>query len=217
MEVAPFPVMPDKLVIIAIVFAVLSLGFLIGGVTAIRKRRFTASALGIVITLCFLAFSALFATISVSTRGYRALTREEVAATVAVDRISPARFSARFTFADGREQSFTLAGEELYVDAHILKWTPLANALGLHTAYELDRVGGRYIRVKDEQTRRRTVYTLAAEKPMDMYDLRSRFPLFKPLVDAEYGSATFIAVENRAEFQVCVSTTGLLIRRLPGS
>jgi hypothetical protein len=216
-KLRPSGVMPDKLIIVALVFAALSVGFLIGGVAAARKRRFMGSAFGIVLTLLFLALSALFATISISTQGYRALTREEVAATVVVDRLAPTRFSAEFTFADGRTQSFTLAGDEFYVDAHILKWKPLANVLGLHTAYELDRVAGRYTKVEDEQSMRRTVYPLAEEKALDMYDLRARFPLFKPLVDTEYGSATFIAVQDRAEFEVRVSTTGLLIRKVEGT
>lgn len=208
--------MPGKLVIIAAIFAALSLGFLVAAMASVRKRRFVGGALGIVLTLLFLALSALSATISVSTQGYRALTREDVAATVVVDRLTPQRFSVRFTFADGRERAFTLAGDEFYVDAHILKWKPVANVVGLHTAYELDRVAGRYTRVEDEQSMRRTVYPLGEEKPIDMFDLRSRFPVFKPLVDTEYGSATFIAVEDWAKFEVRVSTTGLLIRKVEG-
>lgn len=208
--------MPGKLVITAIVFAALAVGFLIMAVASVRKRRFGGSAFGIVLTLLFLSLSALSGTISLSTQGYRALTREDLAATVVVDRLSPQRFSARFTFADGREQAFTLAGDEFYVDAHILKWKPIANILGLRTAYELDRVAGRYATVEDEQSMHRTVYPLGEEKVMDMYELRARFPFFKPLVDTEYGSATFIAVKDRATFEVRVSTTGLLIRKVEG-
>lgn len=209
--------MPSALVIVAIVFGALSLVFLIGGIAAARKRRLMGSAFGIVLALLFLSLSALCATITVATQGYRALTREEVAARVIVSRLTPTRFSARFTFADGREQHFTLAGDEFYVDAHILKWKPVANFMGLHTAYELDRVAGRYVKVEDEQSLRRTVYPLAEEKTLDMYDLRTRFPVFKPLVDAEYGSATFIPVKDWAEFEVRVSTTGLLIRKIDGA
>jgi hypothetical protein len=35
------------------------------------------------------------------------------------------------------------------------------------------------------------------------------------VVDAEYGSATFIAADRPALFEVRVSTTGLLIREVP--
>ncbi len=208
--------MPSTLVIVAIVFAALSLGLLIASLSAGRRGRAVGAVFGMLAALLFLALSALCATITLATQGYRALTREEVAARVTVNRLTPNRFSARFAFADGREEVFTLAGDEFYVDAHILKWKPVVNVLGLHTVYELDRVAGRYIKVEDEQSLRRTVYPLAHEKPLDMYDLRSRFALFSPLVDAEYGSATFIAVKDWAEFEVRVSTTGLLIRKVDG-
>jgi len=47
---------------------------------------------------------------------------------------------------------------------------------------------------------------------VDMFYLRRRFEILKPLVDAEYGSATFINSNRAEEFEVMVSTTGLLIR-----
>jgi len=161
-----------------------------------------------------LSLAALSGTVSVATQGYHALTREEVAAAVKTEPISPGRFQARFHFPDGREAVFSLNGDELYVDAHILKWKPIANYFGLHTSYELDRVAGRYARLEDEQTKARTVFSLSQKKPLDMFTLRRRFPLLEPLLDAEYGSATFIAASKPAEFEVRVSTTGLLIRKM---
>jgi hypothetical protein len=46
-----------------------------------------------------------------------------------------------------------------------------------------------------------------------MFDLRRRFALLTPLLDTEYGSATFINSNSAEEFKVMVSTTGLLIRK----
>jgi hypothetical protein len=161
-----------------------------------------------------LSLAALSGTISVATQGYRALTREDVAAVVKTEPIDPSRFQARFHFPDGREAVFSLNGDELYVDAHILKWKPIANYFGLHTSYELDRVAGRYTKLEDEQRKARTVFSLSQKKPVDMFALRRRFPLLKPLLDAEYGSATFITSNKAADFEVRVSTTGLLIRKV---
>ncbi len=115
---------------------------------------------------------------------------------------------------DGSEKTFLLAGDQLYVDAHILKWKPLANIFGLHTSYELDRVAGRYALLSDETTKPHTVYSLSEDKPVNMFDLRKRFALLNPLLDAEYGSATFINTNSVEEFRVLVSTTGLLIRKV---
>jgi hypothetical protein len=93
-----------------------------------------------------------------------------------------------------------------------LKWNPMANVLGLHTAYELDRVAGRYDDMAQERSRNRTVYSLVQDKPVDLFGIRRRYAFLAPLLDAEYGSGTFVPVTRPAEFEVRVSTTGLLIR-----
>ena len=207
--------MPSLLSIVAILFGILSLAFFVAGVRASRNRRVFGMMANVTLALLFFAMSALLATVSIATQGYRALTREEEAAVVRTVPLGRGRFIARFRFPDGRETEYHLAGDELYVDAHILKWKSIANLLGLHTAYELDRVSGRYAKLEDEQSGPRTVFSLAQEKPLDMFGLRRKYPILRSLVDAEYGSATFIAADHPVEYSVLVSTTGLLIRRLP--
>ena len=205
--------MPSLLTFVAILFGILSLGFFVAGIRALRQRRIMGSMANTTLSLLFFSVSALLATISIATQGYRALTREEVAAVVRTVPLGPGRFIARFSFPDGRQEEYHLAGDELYVDAHILKWKSIANLLGLHTAYELDRVSGRYATLDDEQTKERTVFSLARNKPIDMFGLRRKYPILRPLVDAEYGSATFIPAHHPVEYRVMVSTTGLLIRQ----
>ena len=108
-----------------------------------------------------------------------------------------------------------LAGDDLYVDAHILKWKPIVNILGMHTDYELDRVAGRYADIADERTKARTIFPLTHEKPLNMFSLRQRYRFLEPLVDAEYGSASFVTADRPAELELRISTTGLLIRTVP--
>lgn len=182
------------------------------GVYQLRRGRWLGSTVTMLIGALMLACAALAATLAVGTRGYQALTREVTAASVTVAPAGARRFTARMRFPDGTEREFQLAGDELYVDAHVLKWKPLANLLGLHTDYELARIAGRYADVDSERIAERTVFALSTPKPVDLFTLRRRFPLLRPLVDAEYGSATFISVDRVARFDVRVSTTGLLIR-----
>src|SRR5229473_2931714 len=99
-------------------------------------------------------------------------------------------------------------------DAHILKWHPWVNILGLHTAYELDRVTGRYRDVTEERTKPHTAYALARPTPVDLFAIARR-RLLGPLVDAEYGSAAFVPAATHAEYEVRVSTSGLLMRQVP--
>jgi hypothetical protein len=208
--------MESWLLIAALLLAGASLAFLIIGLLALRSRRVLGAVSGALLALLLLSVAGLLATLAVATQGYRALTFEEVAATVTIVPEAPQRFSATFRFPDGREERFTLGGDELYVDAHILKWKPIVNVLGLHTAYELDRVAGRYRLLTDENTKPRTVFSLAQPKPLDLFDLRRRYALLGPLLDAEYGSATFIDAARPAELELRVSTSGLLIRPAPG-
>ncbi len=183
------------------------------GVRARLGGRLFRSAVGCISGVALLVTAALCSTIALGVQGYRALTHEHVAVFVDVAPTGPQSFEAVFQFPDGRRARFRLLGDEVYVDAHILKWRPIANLLGLHTAYELDRVSGRYASLRDERLRPRSVHSLAAAKPVDVFDLHRRFPPFSLLVDTEYGSATFIVADRPARYEVRVSTTGLLVRR----
>lgn len=200
------------LTVALLLFTALALALVLAAIGAWRSRHRLGSLVGFLAAGLFLALGALCGTISVGIRGYRALTQEVVAATIRTEPLGPQRFRATVTLADGSLNMFDLAGDAVYVDAHVLKWRPLANLLGLHTAYELDRIAGRYQALGDEQARERTVYSLAAAKPFNAFDLAKRWWLLRPLVDAEYGSATFIQAREPATFEIRVSTTGLLVR-----
>jgi hypothetical protein len=211
-------------VVVAAVLAVLGALLVLAGVVALFRARFLAFAVRLLLGLVLVFVGTTVGLVSLGMQGYRALTREETAARLFVAPRAPQRFSARVVYRDGREATFDLAGDEIYVDAHILKWKPMANLLGLHTAYELGRVAGRYRDIGQERTAARTVYSLARDREVDLFDLRSRYTFLSPLVDAEYGSASFVPVPNAspggarpAEFELRVSTTGLLIRPVPES
>jgi hypothetical protein len=196
----------------AVLFGILGIVVVIAGVVSFFQLRLPQSGYRVLAGLFLLTLGVLAGTISVGMLGYRALTREEVAARIAVKPAGPQRFLATFKFADGREATYDLAGDEIYVDAHILKWSPYANMIGLHTAYEIDRVAGRYHKIKDERDAIRTVHDLGRDRAIDLYALRRRYSILSPLFDAEYGSATFVPVTGPAELELRVSTSGLLMR-----
>src|SRR5438045_2713658 len=208
----PSGIPATPLAIAALVFGALGAIFLLGAIIALFRARAFGFALRLLGAVALLALGSLFGAIAIGTQGYRALTREDLAARIVVQPTGAQRFSATVRFPDGRETNYKLAGDEIYVDAHILKWRPLANVLGLHTEYELGRLAGRYRDIEAERRLPRTVYPLGTERPLDLFRLRQRHSFLAPLVDAQYGSATFVPVSERAELEVRVSTTGLLMR-----
>lgn len=200
--------------IMTLIVALLCAGallMLLGLLRALFGKLF-GLAFSLLLAFLLIAVGGLLMGVAVATHGYRALTHEEVAATVSLQPLGPQSFVARFRLADGRELTYQLNGEELYVDAHILKWKPYANLIGLHTAYELDRVAGRYTRLEDERDKPRSVYSLKPDRLVDIFELRQRYQWLSPVLDAEYGSATFISAGRPASYEVRVSNTGLLIR-----
>lgn len=202
------------LTLLAVLCGLAGILLFVAGIRALSRRRPLRFTIDTMLGLLLLLTGVLLTTLGVATRGYQALTREVPAARVSVLPTGPQRFQARFRLPDGQERNFDLLGDQIYVDARILKWKPIANLLGLHTAYELDRVAGRYVELAQEQSRPRTVFSLAQDTPLNLFHLRQRFAMLAPLLDVEYGSATFVLADRPALFEIRVSTTGLLIREV---
>lgn len=191
--------------------------FAVAGLIALIRARIGSFAIQILAGLLLITLGGLSGLIAFGIQGYQSLTREEIAALISVSPIAPQRFSASFHYPDGKVANFIISGDEIYIDAHILKWQPLANLFGLHTAYELDRIGGRYRDIEQERNAERTIQSLRQERPVNLFALRQRYTFFSILLDAQYGSATFIPITQPVDLELRVSTTGLLLRELTTS
>jgi hypothetical protein len=201
------------LIICMSITALFSLVFLIATLRALKKFRFFSVIRNSVIALLFTSLTAVSALLWIANHGYRSLLHEECAATITIEPAGKQRFIARIAFSDGETDEFNCEGDQVYVDAHILKWHPWLNILGIHTSYQLDRIGGRYISINDEKNKNHTVHLLSKNRTFDMFQIRMRWVALKPLVDAEYGSATFIYADFPSAYKIMVSTSGLLVRK----
>lgn len=198
----------------ALAFIAVAIILIITGSVALIRARVGSFIVQMLLGLLLLTLGGLVGTIAVGIQGYQTLTREDIAAHITVTPIAAQRFEATFRFRDGRVAKYIIAGDEIYVDAHILKWQPIANIFGLHTDYELARVTGRYRDIEQERTDVRTVFSLNLDNPVNLFALRQRYTLLALLLDAKYGSATFLQVTQPAELELRVSTTGLLMREV---
>lgn len=209
--------MTPAFLVVAGLLCALGALLVLAGVVALFRARVLTFGVRALLGLVLVLLGSTVGLVSLGLQGYRALTREELAARLVVEPKGPQRFTAKVIFPEGREAAFELAGDEVYVDAHILKWKPLANLLGVHTAYELGRIAGRYRDIGQERTAPRTVYALGRDREVDLFALRQRHAFLAPLVDAEYGSASFVPVNGPSRLELRVSTTGLLIRPVGAS
>jgi hypothetical protein len=204
----------DTLWLLAAAFAIVGLAAILAALGALARLRLGRFALRSLPGALLLAVGLACAALAGGLHGYRALAHEEAIAQITVEPLGERRFEAHFRFVDGRQARYELAGDEIQVDARILKWKPFANLLGLHTLWALDRVSGRYRSIEDERSQPRTVHPLQGDALVDLFALRRRFASLAPLYDAEYGSASFVPADAAARYELRVSTTGLLIRPL---
>jgi hypothetical protein len=198
--------------IAALVLGALGALLILAAIVALVRLRPLGFVLRTLAGLLLLSLGSAAGMIALGMQGYRALTREDVAARLSVRPTGPQRFIVAMHLADGRDAIFDVAGDEVYVDARVLKWKPAASLLGLHTAYELDRVAGRYRDIAQERSAPRTVHSLGQQRPVNLFRMRERYPFLASAFDAEYGSASFVPVTGPAELELRVSTSGLLIR-----
>ncbi len=182
-------------------------------VHCLKRGRLIAATNRALLGLVLLFVGSSIAGLQTGMQGFRQLSNEQTVLTIETFPLSTQRFSAMITWPDGEQKAFYLYGDQLYIDAQILKWKSAANLVGLQTYYELDRIGGRYLQLSDEHEKPRSLFSLKTNKPIDLYALVEEQQWMNPLIDTNYGSATFIDVSEAAIWELKVSTTGLLVRK----
>ncbi len=202
------------LIALAALLGIVGVALAFSAFTALARARLFRFAFRAVLSILMLAAGAVLAVVTLGIQGMQALTKEETAARIKVVPRGLQRYDATVTFADGHVETYDLAGDDIYVDGHVVKWTPLANMLGLHTSYRLDRIAGRYRSLEQENTAQRTVYAMGTPAIIDLVGVGRRLPL-ADFFDAEYGSASYVPVAAPGELELKVSTTGLLLRAVP--
>ncbi len=178
------------------------------------RRHPRRALLGGFAGLTLLLAAASLALLVIGLHGYRRLTAEQSAGELQFTAHGAREFDALLTFPDGRQTRFALRGDEWQVDARVLKWRALATLAGADTIYRLERIGGRYSRIADEQSLPRTVYALHPDERLDLWDMARRYHRWLPGVDALYGSAAFLPMADGARYAINVSPSGLVARPL---
>jgi hypothetical protein len=110
------------------------------------------------------------------------------------------------------KQTFSLYGDQWEISAHILKWDPKVNLMGLHTGYRLNQIKGIYLAAADETNLEHRAYAITPGKDWLWWAL-SRMDRQLPLVEAVYGNAVSHIAKPGDRFDIFVTTSGLSARR----
>jgi hypothetical protein len=170
-------------------------------------------ALGTVSLLALVALVGLGVAVALNLRTYARLTHEEPVAELSFEASGPQRWHATLTtVSDLSKRKLELAGDEWQLDARVLKWRGWANVLGLDARYRLERISGRYRDIAQERTAPRSVYALGEAETFDLWSLANQYPDWLPIVDAVYGSATYLPMADGATYEVALTPSGLIAR-----
>lgn len=149
---------------------------------------------------------------------YKQIMLEQVIATIDFKKIGEQHFEAVLVDSRGTEQRYTLYGDQWQLDARVVKLKGYLATFGLRPGYRLERIGGRYYDLHQEHTAKRSVYALNESLyGVDVWRWINRYPSWVPIVDAVYGSATYLPMADGALYEVSLSHTGLLARPLNAS
>ena len=188
----------------------------LGGAIILVRQRWVVQWLKGTAGLALIAGAVYFSLFALNLFSYHQLTREKPVATVSFKEVSPQVFSATVTQPDGSSDQYELRGDLWQLDARIIKWKGLFALFGFAPGYQLDRISGRYLSLEDELSRERTVYQV--HNPSIGFDIwKSAHDGWSLMVDASYGSATYLPMSDGAIFEVTLSNTGLVGRPMNGS
>ena len=177
-----------------------------------ERHRFSACHRSVWV-LVFLALALFGSLLASALLGYRRLTTETTLVELQARQLAPQRYAVRIEFPDGSHRGIELAGDQWQLDARVVKWEPRAVVLGAPPLYRLDRISGRYADVAEERTSERSVVSLDNDNPLDLLDLKRRFPQWLPWVDADYGSGAYLPLVDGGEYRVSLSPAGGLVAR----
>ena len=166
--------------------------------------------------LGLIVFALAVGAVAFDVYSYKQILSEQPVATINFETIEDQYFVAVLVDAKtGKQQRFNLHGDQWQLDARIVKWKGYFSGFGIKPAYRLDRLSGRYFDIEKETTAKRSVFSIAdTPYKIDVWRVLNEQAKWFSVVDARYGSATYLPMKHGALYEISLSNTGLVARPL---
>lgn len=161
-----------------------------------------------------LALAGVMSLIGLNLQTYSRMDREETVATIEIAQQGEESFLLNVAFADEDEpRQYEVFGDQFMVEGKVIKWKSWANMLGADGVYRLDRLTGRYSTIAEEESKPRSLHTLAdIGRGIDLAALIRKRGGWLKAVDASYGSATFYPMVDGGRYEVRMTQDALITR-----
>ncbi len=147
---------------------------------------------------------------------FNRLTDEALIAKLRFSQVSEQAYRVELRTGDFcQPRHYQIYGDEWRIDARFLKWKPWANLLGMDAMYRLERLGGRYRNIQDENTGKHLAHDISEQPVIDLIQYAQRSWAGWMPVDTQFGSSVYEQIDPAAIYLVYRSQAGILIRKEP--
>ena len=147
---------------------------------------------------------------------YHRLSEEVPVAELSFSRNGSQEYVATVAWGDFcNPQKYILRGDQWRLDARFLKWRPWANLLGLDAMYRIERLGGRYKDISEENAASQLAYNLQSVEALDLGAILASYKTAISPVDSLYGSSVYDDMNENILYRVYRGQSGLLVRKTP--
>lgn len=185
------------------------------GLRQLRRRRPLRAAVEGLGGGGLMAVGLAAGAVALNLHTYQRLTAERPLAELHFQALAPQRYQVLLETPGSNAGSvYELQGDQWQLEGRLLKWTGPATLLGLDPRIRLERLQGRYADPEQARVRRPSVHDLSPPQGLDLGRLAQSYAGWLPLVDAIYGTATYLPMADGARFAVAVGSQGLIARPL---
>lgn len=200
--------------LLTLLFFLIALAFAYGTFKLLYRQSWFFAWLRGMSGISLILLTLIFALIAFDVYSYRQITGEKNIATISFSTLGEQYYTADLTFIEGDTKRFDVYGDQWQIDSRIIKWKNFFNLVGLETGFRLDRLNGRYLSLEDERNKPRSVHPLSTSAtPVDFWKAL-KFINLESLVDARYGSSTYLPMVGGGQYQINVTNSGLIARPL---
>lgn len=165
--------------------------------------------------LALLTLGAGIGIVAYDIYSYKQILVGQPVATINFETIEDQYFDAVIVDANGKQQRFSLHGDQWQLDARVIKWQGYFSGFNIKPAFRLDRLSGRYYDIHKETVEKRSTFSIVQSPlQLDLWKLIHEQPKWFPVLDANYGTARYLPMKNGALYEISLSNTGLNVRPL---
>lgn len=201
--------------LLALIVVILAVILAASAAKLLLQRRWFFGWLRGMVGLALSAMTVVLLLMALDLFTYRQWLVDKTIATVSFIQRGAQVYDAVLVDHTGRRQQFELHGDQWQLDARVFRWPKMWRRWGIKPGYRLDRISGRYLTLVDENTKKRTAYALSDSLTrIDVWIWLRHVSQWLPIVDAHYGSATFVPMVDDGQYEIALSASGLLSRPL---